>query len=267
MTLSRRQFLRAACGSCAAAAAGALPACAPAYEPAPSLDVAAPVDQRITVALAAAPALARDGGAVIVRSPGAPEILLVRVPGTGTYAATSARCTHQGCPLGVDGEEIVCPCHLSRFGFDGAVRHRPARADLPLFQAALDPGAEAVIIDLAAGDAGFPEVVAGAVRLAFADFPALLTPGESITGRPRGYGRPIVVAALPAGGFAAVDAVCPHLACTVAFAAGPSELVCPCHGSRFAADGALLAGPATRPLLAFEVTADAEGVTVTIPAG
>ena len=50
----------------------------------------------------------------------------------------------------------------------------------------------------------------------------------------------------------AIDLKCPHLGCTVA--ATPGGFVCPCHGSRFKADGALLAGPATTGLAHLEVT-------------
>ncbi len=49
-----------------------------------------------------------------------------------------------------------------------------------------------------------------------------------------------------AAGLFALSAVCTHLGCTVAH--NGQELVCPCHGSRFAADGTNLSGPAARPL-------------------
>lgn len=48
------------------------------------------------------------------------------------------------------------------------------------------------------------------------------------------------------GGLFALSAVCTHLGCTVARSG--EGLACPCHGSRFAADGINLAGPAARPL-------------------
>lgn len=47
-------------------------------------------------------------------------------------------------------------------------------------------------------------------------------------------------------GLFALSAVCTHLGCTVARSG--AELTCPCHGSRFAVNGANLTGPAARPL-------------------
>ncbi|SDL23597.1 FAD-dependent oxidoreductase [Arthrobacter sp. ok362] len=58
-------------------------------------------------------------------------------------------------------------------------------------------------------------------------------------------GEMTAVYADPAGGLLAVSAICTHLGCTVAFNADDSTWDCPCHGSRFAADGAVIQGPAT----------------------
>lgn len=44
----------------------------------------------------------------------------------------------------------------------------------------------------------------------------------------------------------ALSLVCTHLGCTVTVT--PTELVCPCHGSRFDRHGTVLAGPAPRSL-------------------
>lgn len=266
MTLTRRQFLlRAAAASSAAAAGATLPGCAPDLEPAPYVDVGAPEDGKLTVPLASAPSLTRDGGAAIIRSPGQPPILLVRALG-GTWAATSAICTHLGCPLGTEGGEIVCPCHLSRFGLDGAVTHPPAKAPLAVYAAGFAPGGQAVTIDLVAGDPGFPSVVDGLVILSFAQFPELAIPGGSVTGKPAGAREPILVMALPGGAYAAVEALCTHLACRVAYNPNARDVECPCHGSRFSTGGAVTTGPATRPLRALVAVADAVGVTVAIPA-
>jgi len=43
-----------------------------------------------------------------------------------------------------------------------------------------------------------------------------------------------------------LSAICPHLGCSVSWQHGQEEFVCPCHGGRFAADGALVSGPPPR---------------------
>lgn len=61
-------------------------------------------------------------------------------------------------------------------------------------------------------------------------------------------------------GFQALSLTCPHLGCTVeATSAGFS---CPCHGSRFGPDGAVLRGPAREPLRALRVELDQNGQLV-----
>ena len=47
-------------------------------------------------------------------------------------------------------------------------------------------------------------------------------------------------------GFYAIVAICTHLGCTPRLES--NEFACPCHGSRFARDGSVLAAPATRTL-------------------
>jgi Rieske Fe-S protein len=61
-------------------------------------------------------------------------------------------------------------------------------------------------------------------------------------------GEMTAVYADPAGELLAVSAICTHLGCTVAFNADDSTWDCPCHGSRFAANGAVIQGPAAENL-------------------
>ncbi|MBZ5647423.1 MAG: ubiquinol-cytochrome c reductase iron-sulfur subunit [Acidobacteriia bacterium] len=72
------------------------------------------------------------------------------------------------------------------------------------------------------------------------------------------------------GGFYAISTTCTHLGCAV----GRSKdgFACPCHGSRFDANGDVVGGPAPRPLAWLEVSRAADGQLVVnadseIPAG
>lgn len=71
-------------------------------------------------------------------------------------------------------------------------------------------------------------------------------------------GTSIILSQPTAGKIVALSAVCTHQGCTVA--PDGADLVCPCHGSVFAAaDGANVSGPASRPLPTVAVTvADGE---------
>lgn len=60
-----------------------------------------------------------------------------------------------------------------------------------------------------------------------------------------------------AGRLYALRSVCTHRDCLLLARGG--HLVCPCHGSRFAPDGGVTRGPATRPLLHYAIRQDPTG--------
>jgi Rieske Fe-S protein len=61
------------------------------------------------------------------------------------------------------------------------------------------------------------------------------------------------------GKLCAVSAVCTHMGCHVGWNPVDRTWDCPCHGSRFAEDGAVIQGPATEPLHAVPWPADEKG--------
>ena len=52
---------------------------------------------------------------------------------------------------------------------------------------------------------------------------------------------------------------CTHLACRVTWKTDNQEYVCPCHDGIFSKDGAVVSGPAPKPLIAYETKVE-EGV-------
>jgi Rieske Fe-S protein len=76
----------------------------------------------------------------------------------------------------------------------------------------------------------------------------------------------IIVDRGASGSVRAFAARCTHLGCRLDRIID-GEIVCPCHGSRFAADGRVLSGPAIRPLEALPVVADAPTGGWTVHAG
>jgi len=60
-------------------------------------------------------------------------------------------------------------------------------------------------------------------------------------------------------GFRALSAVCTHLGCTVNKDAGLNSYSCPCHGSKFDADGNVTHGPAPKALNTLEIAITPSG--------
>ncbi len=88
--------------------------------PAETADQPAASDVSGLVAVADVPV----GGGVVIDNPP----IVVTQPESGTIKAFTAICPHQGCLVSeVVDNEIICPCHQSRFSaIDGAVIVGPA---------------------------------------------------------------------------------------------------------------------------------------------
>ncbi|MFC0580896.1 Rieske (2Fe-2S) protein [Micrococcoides hystricis] len=116
---SRRHVIK---GAAAVAAVGTLglaaSACAPKKTPLPTeLTKVATVDE-VPVG---------TGKSVMA---GETPVLLAQ-PSAGQFIAYSSKCPHQGCVVGVDTENFLCPCHNSGFDFaEGIPQFGPAREPL-----------------------------------------------------------------------------------------------------------------------------------------
>jgi len=64
-----------------------------------------------------------------------------------TVRAFSARCTHLGCRIDrARDDELVCPCHGSRFHLDGSVAAGPALRPLAPLEHEIDPDTGDLIV-------------------------------------------------------------------------------------------------------------------------
>jgi len=66
------------------------------------------------------------------------------------------------------------------------------------------------------------------------------------------------------GGFYALTSTCTHAGCTVGTEVSGSTayLLCPCHGSLYDRNGAVVHGPAEAPLVHFAVEVDSGNVII-----
>lgn len=103
---------------------------------------------------------------------------------------------------------------------------------------------------------------ANQVVLCFAEHPALENVDGSASVSSQAGG--LVVVRTTETEAVALSNVCTHAGCAVRWQAAQGNLFCPCHGSRFALDGSVLVGPATRRLVTFDAAVDADGITITL---
>lgn len=63
--------------------------------------------------------------------------------------------------------------------------------------------------------------------------------------------------------YIALSNICTHQACTVGYVHASTELVCPCHGSKYSTSGAVLNGPAPASLKKYNVVKTGNTLTIT----
>ena len=158
------------------------------------------------------------------------------------------------CAKNAPASEDRVPYTISRRGFLGG----SAAVVLPVLcgGCAVTPGPPIV---------NLPAVANKQIAISLGSFPDLNRLGGSIVGKASGYANPIVIAQVDQGMFAAFDAICTHMNCTVSYNTLNVELDCPCHGSTYEVDGTVIGGPAPLPLTRFTVTSDGTTLTVTLP--
>ena len=142
--MDRRKFILDSCRACAAVAAvpalAALESCggtkAVAMEPATG-------SSTITVPLS------QFGGATytVVKSKQVGDDLIIAKQPDGSYRALVKRCTHKGGPVNMDGIDLKCSWHGSRFSMSGTVVTGPAAMPLKSYPATLE--GDVVKVDLA----------------------------------------------------------------------------------------------------------------------
>ncbi|MET0789825.1 MAG: Rieske (2Fe-2S) protein [Cellulomonas sp.] len=130
--LDRREVLvRAGLVTMGVAAAGVLAACGGGDTPASTPSPGAPLAQVSDIPV---------GGALSATGADGKPIILLQ-PEAGTVTAVSAICTHQGCTVAPDGDELACPCHGSVFDLTGANVSGPAPSPLPAVDVHVSDGA------------------------------------------------------------------------------------------------------------------------------
>lgn len=105
----------------------------------------------------------------------------------------------------------------------------------------------------------------GWVQVDLAEHPELLEVGGQASVQVPEALLQVVLAQPTEGCFIAVWSICTHGACEVAWDDTVHLLVCPCHDSRFAPDGAVVQGPATEALSSFPVIRSGDALWIYRP--
>lgn len=97
------------------------------------------------------------------------------------------------------------------------------------------------------------------VILELAKHPKLAEPGGIVRVEGKDGDARVMVIRRQDASLVALSMECTHWGCDVDWKKDKNELECPCHGSRFDANGAVLEGPADEPLPSYPVS-EADGV-------
>lgn len=104
-------------------------------------------------------------------------------------------------------------------------------------------------------------LAAGRLRLRLDDFDAEPFALVDVPG----FALPLYVYRRGEGEFSAVSTRCMHQGCQVEPVAG--HLICPCHGSEYSNDGAVLKGPTRLPLRSFPASIEGDAVVIDLAGG
>jgi Rieske Fe-S protein len=97
------------------------------------------------VRVAADGPLGQVGGAALVES--IAGVFLVSRASESSFTAVEGICTHEGCTItNQDGGTFVCPCHGSRYTFNGQVTAGPARASLRQYSTTFADGVVTIAV-------------------------------------------------------------------------------------------------------------------------
>jgi nitrite reductase/ring-hydroxylating ferredoxin subunit len=115
----------------------------------------------------------------------------------------------------------------------------------------------------------------GILEVDVSQFPALQNVNGSVRllfnslfggSHPSGTLYPVLVNRGAGNQFYTLSSRCTHLGCVVpAFNSSLAASVCPCHLSRYAIDGTVIAGPATLPLTSYNNSFDGTNLCIEIP--
>lgn len=119
--VDRRTALQAACGVCAGVALAGCSDTEPETTTQSSPGTPVAVAQLADIEV---------GSSLVTDGADGKPLALTRT-GESTVVAHTAVCTHQGCTVAADGDELACPCHGSRYeAATGSVVNGPASRPL-----------------------------------------------------------------------------------------------------------------------------------------